>query len=102
MLANSSAPPVGVLFVVSSPVTGFSGVVAKTTDGDPLAGSLQTLSGAQLAEIAGALKDSSVASVSISDVGSYRVMALPTNNGVIVVTGLPVTRSRTSSRSSSR
>ncbi|MFD8769955.1 sensor histidine kinase [Microbacterium oxydans] len=89
VLANSSAPPVGVLFVVSSPVTGFSGVVAKTTDGDPLAGSLQTLSGAQLAEIAGALKDSSVASVSISDVGSYRVMALPTSNGVIVVTGLP-------------
>lgn len=89
VLANSSAPPVGVLFVVSSPVTGFSGVVAKSTDGDPLAGSLQTLSGAQLAEIAGALKDSSVASVSISDVGSYRVMALPANNGVIVVTGLP-------------
>lgn len=89
VLANSSAPPVGVLFVVSSPVTGFSGVVAKSTDGDPLAGSLQTLSGAQLAEIAGALKDSSVASVSISDVGSYRVMALPANNGVVVVTGLP-------------
>jgi two-component system OmpR family sensor kinase len=89
VLASSPAPPVGVLFVVSSPVTGFSGVVAKSTSGDELTGSLETLSGAQLAEIAGALNGTSVATVSITDLGSYRVMALPTNDGVVVVTGLP-------------
>ncbi|WP_426172407.1 sensor histidine kinase [Microbacterium sp. DWRC1-3] len=89
VLASSPAPPVGVLFVVSSPVTGFSGVVAKSEDGDEFAGTLDPLTGAQLAEIAVSLKDTRVATVTLTDLGSYRVMALPTSNGLIVVTGLP-------------
>ncbi|MFJ6534320.1 sensor histidine kinase [Microbacterium sp. NPDC091662] len=89
ILASSPAPPVGVLFVVSSPVTGFSGVVAKSDAGDEFAGTLDPLTGAQLAEVAVSLKDTSVATVTLTDLGSYRLMALPTNNGLIVVTGLP-------------
>ncbi len=102
ILDGPSTPPPGLLFAVWSPVTGYSGLTASTTSAtadDGIGGLLTTLTGAQMAEAATALKDVSVATVTLTDLGSYRVMALPTSNGLIVVTGLPVTRSRTSSRS---
>lgn len=85
----TASPPAGLVFVVSSPVTGFSGVVATNSSGEELTGSLESLSSTQLAEIALALKGTSVATVSLSDLGSYRIMALPATNGVVVITGLP-------------
>ena len=89
LLAGRYSPPAGLLFVVSSPVTGFSGSLVKSTAADELTGTLQPLTGEQLSEIAAALKGTSVATVSLTDLGSYRVMALPSNNGVLAVTGLP-------------
>lgn len=89
LLAGRYSPPAGLLFVVSSPVTGFSGSLVKSTAADELRGTLQPLTGEQLSEIAAALKGTSVATVSLTDLGSYRVMALPSNNGVLAVTGLP-------------
>ncbi|MGW9158677.1 MULTISPECIES: sensor histidine kinase [unclassified Microbacterium] len=85
----TASPPAGLVFVVSSPVTGFSGVVAKNSSGEELTGSLEPLSSTQLAEIALSLKGTSVATVSLTDLGSYRIMALPATNGVVVITGLP-------------
>ncbi|MFK3678548.1 sensor histidine kinase [Microbacterium sp. NPDC090218] len=89
ILTGPYAPPAGVLFVVSSPVTGYSGAVVKSNADDELTGTLQTLSRTQMAEVAAALTGTSVATVSLTDLGSYRIMALPSNNGVLVVTGLP-------------
>ncbi|PRB13881.1 cell wall metabolism sensor histidine kinase WalK [Microbacterium sp. MYb62] len=89
ILAGPFAPPTGLLFVVSSPVSGYSGAIVESTAGDELSSGLQTLSGSQMIEIAAALKDTSVATVSLTDLGSYRIIALPADNGVIVVTGLP-------------
>lgn len=92
ILDGPSTPPPGLLFAVWSPVTGYSGLTASTTSAtadDGIGGLLTTLTGAQMAEAATALKDVSVATVTLTDLGSYRVMALPTSNGLIVVTGLP-------------
>ncbi|MDF2506865.1 MAG: histidine kinase [Microbacterium sp.] len=89
LLAGRYSPPAGLLFVISSPVTGFSGSIVKSTAADELTGTLQPLTGEQLSEIATALKGTSVATVSLTDLGSYRVMALPSTNGVLAVTGLP-------------
>jgi len=89
ILTGPVTPPTGLLFVVSSPVSGYSGAIVTSTAGDELSGGLQTLNGPQMLEIAAALKDTSVATVSLTDLGSYRIMALPANNGVVVVTGLP-------------
>ncbi|QNA93109.1 MULTISPECIES: cell wall metabolism sensor histidine kinase WalK [unclassified Microbacterium] len=89
ILTGPYSPPVGLVFVVSSPVTGFSGAVVTNTSEDELNGSLKSLDGTQIAEIAVALNDASVATVSLSDLGSYRMMAVPAANGVTVVTGLP-------------
>lgn len=89
ILKTPIAPSAGMLLLVSSPVTGYSGAVVANTPGDELTGTLQPLTGAQLAEIIVALKDTSLATVALTDLGSYRVMALPTNTGVVVVTGLP-------------
>lgn len=89
ILTGPVTPPAGLLFVVSSPVSGYSGAIVTSTAGDELSGGLQTLNGPQMLEIAAALKDTSVATVSLTDLGSYRIMALPANNGVVVVTGLP-------------
>lgn len=89
ILNAATRPPAGMLFIVSSPVTGFSGVVASGSSRDDLTGTLQALSGGQMAKVVLSLNDTSVASVSLDDIGSYRVMALPAENGVIVVTGLP-------------
>ncbi|MFS0895661.1 sensor histidine kinase [Microbacterium sp. 179-I 3D3 NHS] len=89
ILTGPLAPPVGVLFVVSSPVTGYSGAVVESSAGDELTGTLEALTETQMAEVAAALRDSSVATVALTDLGSYRIMALPADNGVLVVTGLP-------------
>lgn len=89
ILTGPLAPPTGLLLVVSSPVTGYSGAVVTSTANDELTGTVQTLTGTQMAEVVTALKESSVATVSLTDLGSYRVMAQAADNGVLVVTGLP-------------
>jgi two-component system OmpR family sensor kinase len=89
ILTGTSSPPMGMLFAVSSPVTGYSGVTVSNESDDGLAGSLSTLTSTQMTEVAAALKEASVATVTLTDLGSYRVMALPTSNNLIVVTGLP-------------
>jgi two-component system OmpR family sensor kinase len=78
----------GLLFAVSSPVTGASGVVFSNTAGD-LNGSQQELTSPQLAQIASALEGKRVANVRIDGVGSYRVAVTTASTGVVVVTGLP-------------
>ncbi|WP_251051670.1 MULTISPECIES: cell wall metabolism sensor histidine kinase WalK [unclassified Microbacterium] len=80
--------PVGLLVAVSSPITGTSGVTANYSE-DGLNGTLQNLSAAQLNEIDAALRGAPVATVSLPDLGSYRIAVTRTSNGSLVVTGLP-------------
>ena len=89
ILAGTSNVPTGMVFAISSPVTGPSGVVATNTYSDELTGSLRTLTSAQMAEIGIALNGVSTATVTLTDLGSYRLMAVSTPGSVIVVTGLP-------------
>ena len=89
VLSGQNVPSMGLLLAVVSPITGASGVIVKSTPGDALTGTLQTLDTTQMSEIGTALSSTSVATVSITGLGSYRIMALNTPNGVIVVTGLP-------------
>lgn len=89
ILSGQNVPQSGLLLAVVSPLTGASGVVVTNTPGDEFTGTLQPLDATQIAEIAAALNGTSVATVSISDLGSYRIMALNTASGVGVVTGLP-------------
>jgi two-component system OmpR family sensor kinase len=78
----------GLIVAVSNPVTGISGVVASKTAGE-LSGETESLTDAQLTQIAEALSEGHVANVSIRDLGSYRVTASTTSSGVVVVAGLP-------------
>lgn len=87
VLAGKSIP-VGLLVAVSSPITGASGVTANYSE-DGLSGSLQNLSATQLNEIDAALRGGSVATVSLPDLGSYRIAVTTTSTGSVVVTGLP-------------
>ncbi|MFF1540972.1 sensor histidine kinase [Microbacterium sp. NPDC058269] len=90
ILTGPYSPPAGVLFIVSSPVTGYSGAVVKSNDDDKLTGTLQPLTRTQITEVALALQDgATVATVSLTDLGSYRIMAPRSSNGVFVVAGLP-------------
>lgn len=89
VLSGASVPSAGLLFAVLSPITGTSGVIVTNASGEELTGTLQKLTGQQLAEILIALNDGSRATVSLTDVGSYRVVAVPVDRDVVVVTGLP-------------
>lgn len=89
ILAGHTVPAAGMLFAVVSPITGASGVVVTNTSGDQVTGTLQSLDRKQMAQIGAALNGTNVATVSISDLGSYRIMALPAASGIIAVTGLP-------------
>lgn len=88
----------GLLFAVASPVTGATGIAFDNSNGD-LGGTSQALTAEQLHELISALGSGTPATVSLTGLGSYRIVANPASTGVVVITGLPVTRSRTSSRS---
>lgn len=90
VLSGRPVPSAGLLFALSSPITGSGGVIVKSTPGDEFTGTLQTLTHTQMTEVGLALADgASIATVSLTDLGSYRVMGLTAANGVYVVTGLP-------------
>ncbi|AZH79223.1 two-component sensor histidine kinase [Microbacterium sp. Y-01] len=89
ILNGRSVPTSGLLFAVVGPITGFSGVTVTNPSGDELTGSLESLDRTQSQQILTALDGTSVATVSLTGLGSYRIMALPAANGVVVVTGLP-------------
>ncbi|WP_082087554.1 sensor histidine kinase [Microbacterium sp. SA39] len=83
----SQVPP-GLLFAVSNPVSGTSGVIFSGTEVD-LGGTTRNLTKAQLSQVAAALDGSQVANVAIEDIGSYRVAITSTSSDVAVVAGLP-------------
>lgn len=78
----------GLLFIVSSQVTGTSGVIISSGN-ENISGTTTALTSAQMAQIASALGTDHVANVAIDGVGSYRVAISSTSGGVAVVTGLP-------------
>ena len=78
----------GLLFAVASPVTGATGIAFDNSKGD-LGGTSQALTAEQLHELVGALSGGTPATVSITGLGSYRIIVNPANTGVVVVTGLP-------------
>lgn len=88
ILARAGNAPPGLLLAVSSPLTGTSGAVF-TSSAEELDASSVTLSAAQLSQINDGLDGPRLATVSITDVGSYRVAVTTSHSGVIVVTGLP-------------
>lgn len=81
------APP-GLLFAVANQVTGTSGVIFSSTEGD-LTGTTTALTNAQLSQIVAALDGNHVGNVTIDGVGSYRVAVTVTSGNVAVVAGLP-------------
>lgn len=83
----SQVPP-GLLFAVSNQVTGTSGVIFSSDEGD-LSGTTEDLTTAQLSQVAAALDGIHVANVTIEDIGSYRVAITSTSGNVAVVAGLP-------------
>jgi len=89
ILAGRTVPSAGLLFAIVSPITGASGVLVTNTSEDEVTGTLQPLSATQMAEIGTALQGASLTTVSLTDLGSYRIMALPTSSGIIAVTGMP-------------
>ncbi len=82
--------PGGLLFVVSSPISGTTGVVIDD-GGEGLSGTTEDLTAAQLQQIDAALQGGHGATVTLEGVGSYRMVATPVSDGTstIVVTGLP-------------
>ncbi|MEV8251941.1 ATP-binding protein [Microbacterium sp. NPDC076768] len=78
----------GLLFAVASPVTGATGVAFNDSQED-FGGTPEELSTEQLHNLINGLGSNTPTTVSIDGLGSYRVVATTTNNGVIVVTGLP-------------
>ncbi|MDQ0728934.1 two-component system OmpR family sensor kinase [Microbacterium sp. W4I20] len=96
VLAGQTVQASGVLFAVLSPLTGASGVIVTSSAEDELTGTLEGLTRQQLQEIVDTLQqsvdtmtDTSPVTVTLTGVGSYRIMALPVGNGAIAVTGLP-------------
>jgi len=83
----SQVPP-GLLFAVSNQVTGTSGVIFSSVEGD-LSGDTESLTEAQLSQVAKALDGNHVANVTIDGIGSYRVAITSTADNVAVVAGLP-------------
>jgi len=88
MSGRGGQVPPGLLVVVQNPASGIDGVVASNTAGE-FSDSTDTLTNAQLVQIADALTGAHVADVTIDGLGSYRVTATTTNSGLVVVTGLP-------------
>ena len=78
----------GLLFVVSSSVTGTTGVVLANAK-EELGGTSQSLTSDQLVQIKDDLGTSLGGVVNIDGVGSYHVKIAPTNNGSVIVVGLP-------------
>ena len=88
VLAGKTVPVPGLLFAVWSPVTGASGVTVNSS-GNEINGTLKELTTAQLGEINAGLGGGPFSTVSLTDLGSYRVAVTTANTGVVVVTGLP-------------
>ncbi|MGM1016851.1 MAG: sensor histidine kinase [Actinomycetota bacterium] len=82
VLSGTNAPLPGLLVAISVPGTGASGVITGPED-------YTDLTDAQLIEINEAVTAAPSNTVTITDVGSYRVQVTQTQNGVGVVTGLP-------------
>lgn len=76
------------LFAVSSPITGTTGIVWDDIDSGS-SGGTRTLSATQLRQVADALGNEHRATVSIDGLGSYRVMKIASASGSVIVTGLP-------------
>ncbi|HWS49638.1 MAG TPA: two-component sensor histidine kinase, partial [Microbacterium sp.] len=70
------------LLAIATPDGGISGVLATQT------GNVD-LTERQLDQLTEAVQDSAHVSVSISDLGSFRVAVTKTDSGIVVVTGLP-------------
>ena len=88
ILKSAGGAPPGLLLAVSSPLTGTSGAVF-TDSGADLGGGSQLLSDVQLSQINDGLDGAPLSTVTLTDIGSYRVAVTTTHDGVIVVTGLP-------------
>ncbi|MFK0403837.1 sensor histidine kinase [Microbacterium sp. NPDC090225] len=78
----------GLLVAIQNPATGIDGVVVPSSTED-FEGGTDTLTSAQLVQLADALNGQHVANVTIEGLGSYRVTASTGPSGVVVVTGLP-------------
>lgn len=83
----SQVPP-GLLFAVSNQLTGTSGAVFSSAQGD-LSATTTSLTNAQLSQVAAALGTDHVANVTIDGIGSYRVAITSTPGNVLVIAGLP-------------
>jgi len=88
ILARAGGAPPGLLLAVSSPLTGTSGAVFTNSVNEPGSEST-TLTTQQLRQINEGLDGTRLTTISITDVGSYRVAVTTSHSGVIVVTGLP-------------
>ncbi|MFT4156772.1 MAG: ATP-binding protein [Microbacterium sp.] len=86
VLDGKQVPP-ELLFIVSSATTGTTGIVIGTPE-DNLGSTLE-LTTDQLTQIKDALADDRAATVTITDLGSYRVSIMPANGKAAVVVGLP-------------
>jgi two-component system OmpR family sensor kinase len=86
VLAGRQVPP-GLLFAVSSPASGTTGIVVAATEEE--FGTSTAVTAEQLTQIKDALGDHHTGTVSLAGVGSYRVSILSTTDGTVVVVGLP-------------
>lgn len=81
------------LLLITSGQTEAQGIAFSDDQGENgLSGNAQALTHDQIAEVANALSGRYNATVSIGDLGSYRVVQTAAPNGVAVVTGLPRTQ----------
>lgn len=85
VLAGQNVQP-GLLLAISLPTTGVTGVVIQPKDE---MGERVELTTGQLSEITAAVRDNAVTTATISEIGSYRLVASTTAGGVQMVTGLP-------------
>ncbi|MBO0981042.1 cell wall metabolism sensor histidine kinase WalK [Microbacterium sp. SD291] len=88
VLTGKTAQVPGLLFAVSSPATGTSGIILSSDESE-LSGSARELTSTQIREISEALDGGHLATVTIDDAGSYRILVTTAKTGVVVVTGLP-------------
>lgn len=78
----------GLLFALASPVTGATGVAFNDSQAE-LSSVSEELTSDQLHDLVGALGSNVPTTISVDGLGSYRVVATTTSNGVVVITGLP-------------